>query len=94
MNHLSNGAIAVGTEGSWMRFQAAYEHELEQAHQRGVLRLIGDETIAARAEKMLHGILNRTATMGEAMKAAAIACGVKGTETAIRQYLMQANPNR
>ena len=88
MNRLSNGAIAVGTEGSWMRFQAAYEFELEKAYQSGNLRLIGSETIPQRAEKMLIGILEKRAMVGESMKAAAKACGVKPTEKAIREYLI------
>jgi hypothetical protein len=94
MNTLSNGAIAVGQEGSWMRLQCAYEHELEKALHLGILRLNGSETVADRAAKMLEGILTRTATAGVAMKAAAKVCGINPNETSIRQYLTQANPNR
>lgn len=91
MNMLSNGAIAVGFEGSWMRFQAAYEHELDRAYDKGLVRLTAGETIPMRAEKMLHAMLDRTATAGEAMKAAAVACGVKPTEKAITEYLRVAS---
>lgn len=90
MNTLSNGSIAVGAEGSWMRLQSAYEFELEKAYQNGILRLIGTETIAQRAEKMLVGLMEKRATAGESMKAAAKACGIKPTEKAIVEYLKQA----
>jgi hypothetical protein len=90
MNTLSNGAIAVGSEGSWMRFHAAYEHELEQAYERGIVRLRLNETIAQRTETMMLGIIAKTATAGESMKSAAKACGIKENEKAIRDYLVQA----
>lgn len=90
MNTLSNGAIAVGTEGSWMRFQCAYEFELEKAYEAGVLRLNGSETIPQRAEKMLLALMNRQAVLGESMKAAARACNVKPNEKAVRDYLVAA----
>lgn len=93
MDHLPNGAIAVGTKGSWMRFQAAYEFELEKAYNAGLLRLVGSETIAQRAERMLVAMMDRKATAGEAMKAAAIACGVKASEKAIVDYLKLAGRN-
>lgn len=89
-NKLSNGAWAVGFEGSWMRFQVAYEHELQKAYERGILRLIGSETVAQRAEKVMVGIIERTALAGESLKAAAKACGIKANDKAIRDYLVQA----
>lgn len=90
MNRLSNGAIAVGFEGSWMRLQAAYEFELEKAYESGLVRLNGGETIADRAERMLIAMMEGRALPGESMKAAAKACGIKPTEKAIVEYLKLA----
>lgn len=90
MNTLSNGSIAVGSEGSWMRFQAAYEYELQQAYEKGIVRLKAEETISTRAITMLEAIIDKRATAGDAMKRAAKACGIKPTEKAIVDYLKAA----
>lgn len=91
MNTLSNGALAIGQEGSWMRFHGAYEHELTKALDAGQLRLKPGESVSDRATMMMVAIRDRHATLGGLMTAAALACGVKPTERAIREYLQQAS---
>jgi len=91
MNTLSNGAVAVGTEGSWMRLQSAYEHELEKINETGMLLLRDGETVANRAETMLKAVMLGNGNLGPSLQRAAKACGIKPTYTAIRPYLRATN---
>jgi hypothetical protein len=81
MNTLSNGSIAVGAPRSWMRLQAAYEHELEKIY---------GMRLQERAYCQLFAVMEGDLKVGDAMKAAAVACGVKPTSKAVREYLIAA----
>jgi hypothetical protein len=91
MNTLSNGAIAVGSPGSLMRFQTAYEYELTKAVEANPEKYrYTVEEVPSMAIKIVESLAKGNAFISPAIKAAAKACEIKPTALAIRQYLQDA----
>jgi hypothetical protein len=93
MNTLSNGSIAVGAPGSWMRFQAAYEDELYKAIESDPAAYstpLNRGEISKLARRMLIAAASLKANVSAPMKRAARAIGIKPTMTAISIYLKAA----
>lgn len=74
-------------------FAQAYRETLsryvrEQPHEY----VYGLEQVPAVVDKMVKSLAEGRASLGPAVNAAARACGVKPTQTAIREYLNEAQP--
>jgi hypothetical protein len=87
MNHLSNGAPAVGSPGSLMRLIAAYEYELEKKCAAMAYQRSG---IPTTVRTMLRAAFHGRANIGPCFAAAAKACEIKPTAKAIKAYLVRA----
>ena len=92
MNTLPNGSIAIGAPGSIMRLLSAYEDELNKDFDNGLCFLWTRDRIPEMARKMIKAASTRSAiiTKNGAFWRAARACGIKGGELAIRDYVIAA----
>jgi hypothetical protein len=93
MNTLSNGSLAVGSEGSWMRFQSAYEDELYKAIERSPSDYstpLDRAEIAKLARKMLIGAAHMNTNLSPSLRKAARSVGAVPTITGISIYLKSA----
>lgn len=93
MNHLSNGAIAVGSPGSIARLVAAVVHELKIQRKAGWGRrveLVADEGHAHRKIKAFLRGENPGTYLRRGASAAMGITGRRITDTEIRDYVLRA----